>query len=82
MVLVLTWNSWARVGALLGDAFDGRVLKAETAHTNPPPFFREVVGCAHSVVTAHLVDQDGHPTVQARDEIIAFLAERLRTRPQ
>ncbi|WP_158709929.1 hypothetical protein [Streptomyces katrae] len=24
-----------------------------------------------------LVDRDGHPTVQARDEIIAFLAERL-----
>jgi hypothetical protein len=29
------------------------------------------------VVTAHLVDQEGHPTLRARDEIIAFLTERL-----
>lgn len=77
-----TGRRFAAYRALLGDAFDGRVLKAETAHTNPPPFFRDVVGCAHSVVTAHLVDQDGHPTLQARNEIIAFLAERLRTYPE
>jgi hypothetical protein len=72
-----TGQRFAAYRALLGDAFDGRVLKAETANTDPPPFFRDVVGCAHSVVTAHLVDQDGHPTMQARNEIIAFLAERL-----
>ncbi|MFI2437542.1 dienelactone hydrolase family protein [Streptomyces sp. NPDC018693] len=72
-----TGQRFAAYRALLGDAFDGRVLKAETANPNPPPFFRDVVGCAHSVVTAHLVDQDGHPTMQARNEIIAFLAERL-----
>ncbi|MFD4140804.1 dienelactone hydrolase [Streptomyces sp. NPDC058572] len=77
-----TGRRFAAYRALLGDAFDGRVLEAETANTNPPPFFRDVVGCAHSVVTAHLVDQDGHPTVQARNEIIAFLAERLGTRPE
>ncbi|MFH8935296.1 dienelactone hydrolase family protein [Streptomyces griseosporeus] len=72
-----TGQRFAAYRALLGDAFDGRVLQAEAANTDPPPFFRDVVGCAHSVVTAHLVDQDGHPTMQARDEIIAFLAERL-----
>lgn len=77
-----TGQRFAAYRALLGDAFDGRVLEAGTANTNPPPFFRDVVGCAHSVVTAHLVDQEGHPTMQARDEIIAFLAERLRTRPE
>lgn len=77
-----TGQRFAAYRALLGDAFDGRVLEAGAANTNPPPFFRDVVGCAHSVVTAHLVDQDGHPTMQARDEIIAFLAERLRTRPE
>ncbi|WP_254399834.1 dienelactone hydrolase family protein [Streptomyces sp. AC602_WCS936] len=75
-----TGQRFAAYRALLGDAFDGRVLKAETANTNPPPFFRDVVGCAHSVVTAHLVDREGHPTMQARNEIIAFLAERLGTR--
>ncbi|MFJ3788519.1 dienelactone hydrolase family protein [Kitasatospora sp. NPDC090091] len=76
-----TGRRFAAYRALLGDAFDGRVLDAGSANTAPPPFFRDVVGCAHSVVTAHLVDQDGHPTVQARDEIIAFLAERLGVRP-
>ncbi|MEV8535220.1 dienelactone hydrolase family protein [Streptomyces sp. NPDC051211] len=77
-----TGQRFAAYRALLGDAFDGRVLSADTANPNPPPFFRDVVGCAHSVVTAHLVDQEGHPTVQARNEIIAFLAERLGTRPE
>ncbi|WP_262370970.1 dienelactone hydrolase family protein [Streptomyces sp. WAC01526] len=77
-----TGQRFAAYRALLGDAFDGRVLKAETANTNPPPFFRDVIGCAHSVVTAHLVDQEGHPTMQARNEIIAFLTERLGTRPE
>ncbi|MEI5101848.1 dienelactone hydrolase [Streptomyces sp. PmtG] len=72
-----TGQRFAAYRALLGDAFDGRVLPAEAARTDPPPFFRDVVGCAHSVVTAHLVDQEGHPTTRARDEILAFLAERL-----
>lgn len=75
-----TGRRFAAYQALLGDAFDGRVLPSETANTDPPPFFRDVVGCAHSVVTAHLVDREGHPTVQARDEIIAFLADRLGSR--
>jgi hypothetical protein len=35
------------------------------------------VGCPHSVVTAHLVDEVGHPTRQASQEIAGFLAERL-----
>ncbi|WP_344384125.1 dienelactone hydrolase family protein [Streptomyces thermolineatus] len=77
-----TGQRFAAYRALLGEAFDGRVLRAGTASTNPPPFFRDVVGCAHSVVTAHLVDQDGHPTVQDRNEIIAFLGERLGTQPE
>ncbi|MFD6345104.1 dienelactone hydrolase family protein [Streptomyces roseolus] len=72
-----TGRRFAAYRALLGEAFDGRVLPAEAANPDPPPFFREVVGCAHSVVTAHLVDAAGHPTVRARDEVIAFLAERL-----
>ncbi|WP_435240700.1 dienelactone hydrolase family protein [Streptomyces cucumeris] len=74
-----TGQRFAAYRALLGDAFDGRVLDPGTAHPDPPPFFRDVVGCAHSVVTAHLVDEEGHPTLRARDEIIAFLAERLET---
>ncbi|AGM05812.1 dienelactone hydrolase family protein [Amycolatopsis keratiniphila] len=72
-----TGQRFAAYQALLGDAFDGRVLPDTAANTDPPPFFRDVVGTPHSVVTAHLVDAEGHPTLRARDEIIAFLTERL-----
>ncbi len=72
-----TGQRFAAYQALLGDAFDGRVLPDGAANTDPPPFFRDVVGTPHSVVTAHLVDSDGHPTLRARDEILAYLTERL-----
>ncbi len=73
-----TGRRFAAYQALLGDAFDGRVLAGSSANTNSPPFFQDVVGSPHSVVTAHLVDEDGHPTLKARDEILAFLTDRLR----
>ena len=31
----------------------------------------------HSVVTIHLIDEAGQPTVQARDEILEFFKMRL-----
>ena len=71
-----TAQRFAAYQSLLGDAFDGRVLPGEAANPDPPPFFRDLVG-PHSVVTAHLVDEEGHPTVRARDEILAFLSNRL-----
>jgi len=74
-----TGQRFAAYRALLGDRFDGRVLPGEAANPEPPPFFRDMVGTPHSVVTAHLVDEEGHPTIQARDEILAFLADRLLT---
>jgi dienelactone hydrolase len=73
-----TGQRFAAYQALLGDAFDGRVLPGGVASTDPPPFFRDVVGTPHSVVTAHFVDEDGHPTVKARDEILGYLSERLK----
>ncbi len=73
-----TGQRFAAYRRLLGDAFDGRVLPDDAANPDPPPFFAEVVGCPHSVVTAHLVDEEGHPTIRARDEILAFLTARLR----
>jgi hypothetical protein len=76
-----TGQRFAAYRALLGEAFDGRVLPSAVANTDAPPFFRDLVGCAHSVVTAHLVDEQGHPTTHARDEIIAFLKERLDGSP-
>ncbi|WP_328993495.1 dienelactone hydrolase family protein [Kribbella sp. NBC_01245] len=73
-----TGQRFAAYRKLLGDAFDGRVLPGNSANTEPPPFFRDVVQTPHSVVTAHFVDEEGHPTVQARDEILAHLTARLR----
>ncbi len=73
-----TGQRFAAYQALLGDAFDGRVLPDTYANADSPPFFRDVVASPHSVVTAHMVDEQGHPTLKARDEILAFLTERLR----
>ncbi len=61
----------------LGPRFVGRVLPDSAANPNPPPFFRDVVRVPHSVLTAHLIDEDGQPTQHARDEVIAFLRSRL-----
>ncbi|GAB2826487.1 dienelactone hydrolase family protein [Actinocorallia aurea] len=72
-----TGRRFAAYRALLGDAFDGRVLPSGSAAADPPPFFRDVVRSPHSVVTAHFVDEEGHPTTQARNEILAFLTDRL-----
>jgi dienelactone hydrolase len=74
-----TGQRFAAYATLLGSRFEGRVLPGSVANPEPPPFFRDLVQTPHSVVTAHLVDQVGHPTIRARDEIIAFLIERLAT---
>ena len=42
------------------------------------PFFARYVPYPHSVVTQHLIDESGQPTIAARDEILAFFARRLR----
>jgi dienelactone hydrolase len=65
----------------LGGRFIARVLPDSAANPDPPPFFRDVVGSPHSVVTAHLIDEAGQPTIAARDEILSFFAERLGTAP-
>jgi len=61
----------------LGERFIARVLPDSAAHPEPPPFFAQVVASPHSVVTAHLIDSAGQPTLAARDEILAFFARRL-----
>lgn len=72
-----TAQRFAAYTAALGTRFQPRVLPASAANPTPPPFFEHVVGCPHSVVTAHLIDDAGEPTIQARDEIITFLIEQL-----
>jgi dienelactone hydrolase len=61
----------------LGDRFIGRVLPDSAANTDVAPFFERHVACPHSVVTAHLIDEAGQPTIAARDEILSFFARRL-----
>ena len=62
----------------LGERFIARVLPDDAANRGDlAPFFEHVVGCPHSVVTAHLIDAEGEPTRAARDEIIAFFRQRL-----
>lgn len=62
----------------LGGRFEGRVLPDSAANPMVPPFFAAHVTTPHSVVTAHLVDAEGEPTLAARDAIIAFLTSRLK----
>jgi dienelactone hydrolase len=61
----------------LGDRFIATVLPDSAANTDVAPFFAKHVATPHSVVTAHLIDEAGQPTIAARDEILAFFASRL-----
>jgi hypothetical protein len=70
---------FAAYSEALGDRFIGRVLPDSAANRDTPPFFEHVVASPHSVVSAHLIDEAGQPTLAARDEILAFFAERLGT---
>jgi dienelactone hydrolase len=70
---------FAAYAEALGDRFVPRVLPDSAANTDVPPFFATHVAYPHSVVTVHLIDEAGQPTVAARDEILAFFVRRLRT---
>ncbi len=54
----------------LGDRFIGTTIPDEAANPNGPD-------PAHSVVTLHLIDEEGQPTRKALDEIITFYKQRL-----
>jgi dienelactone hydrolase len=69
---------FAAYAQALGPRFRARVLPDAAANPGPrPPFFERFVTTPHSVVTVDLIDEVGQPTVQARDEIIAFFKSRL-----
>ena len=61
----------------LGERFIGHVLEDSAANPETTPFFEHVVASPHSVLTAHLIDEAGQPTLAARDEIISFFTARL-----
>jgi dienelactone hydrolase len=68
---------FAAYAEALGERFIGRVLPDSAANPDTAPFFEHVVASPHSVVSAHLIDEAGQPTIAARDEILAFFARRL-----
>jgi dienelactone hydrolase len=72
-----TAQRFAAYSRALGPRFIARVLPDSAANPDPPPFFKHVVQTPHSVVTAHLIDEAGQPTLAARDEILAFFTRRL-----
>ncbi|MFI9816519.1 dienelactone hydrolase family protein [Saccharothrix variisporea] len=74
--LICTAQRFAAYTDALGDRFVGRELP-DDVNEDVPPFFAKHVDYPHSVVTVHLVDREGHPTVTARDEILNFFRERL-----
>ena len=70
---------FAAYSSALGDRFVARILPdAAASKAGLSPFFEKVVNSPHSVVTAHLIDEAGQPTIAARDEILSFFKQRLQ----
>jgi dienelactone hydrolase len=70
---------FAAYSSALGDRFVARILPdAAASKVGLSPFFEKVVNSPHSVVTAHLIDEAGQPTIAARDEILSFFKQRLQ----
>lgn len=55
----------------LGNAFT--VIELDSSRHNPGSFGR----CAHSVLTDQVRECPGHPALAAREQVVAFLTERL-----
>jgi len=68
---------FAAYAEALGERFVARVLPDQAANPDVPSFFARHVACPHSVVTVHLIDEAGQPTVAARDEILLFFRQSL-----
>jgi dienelactone hydrolase len=68
---------FAAYSEALGDKFIAKVLPDSAANKDVSPFFSQFVTTPHSVVTAHLIDEAGQPTIAARDEILQFFRMRL-----
>ena len=57
----------------LGDGFEA--IEIDSSPGNP----HNIPQDAHSVLTTHLVDEDGHPTRQALNRVLQFFAQRLNS---
>lgn len=63
---------FARLREELGSAFEA--IEIDSSEGNP----HGIDPRSHSVLTGQLVDQEGHPTREALERVLAFLAENLR----
>jgi dienelactone hydrolase len=66
---------FATIRERLGDAFE--VIELDSARGNAGGFAKG----AHSVLTAEMRDQPGHPALEGRDRVVEFLRERLASPP-
>jgi dienelactone hydrolase len=71
---------FATYSNVLGPRFNAQVLPDSAVNPYVPSFFAQHVPTPHSVVTAHLIDRAGEPTIAARDQILSFLRLRLMSR--
>jgi len=60
-----------------GSNFDSTVLPDSAANPETSPFFAQHIKSPHSVMTQHLIDRHGEPTLAARDDIITYLGRSL-----
>jgi dienelactone hydrolase len=59
----------------LSEVFGDRLIAIEIDSSKGNPY--NIPKLAHSVVTEHLVDEPGHPTKEALDQVLSFFKERL-----
>jgi dienelactone hydrolase len=68
---------FAAYAQAIGPRFKPHVLPNDSANPEVPPFTAAFVRTPHSVFTAHLIDREGEPTANARDEVIAYFRGEL-----
>lgn len=68
-------DRFATLRRRLGDAFE--VIELDSSAGNSGGFAKG----AHSVLTAEVREEPGHPALAARERVVAFLHERLSTSP-
>lgn len=72
-MLICPPERFARLRQEFGARFTGTEIDSSTGNPHGIP------ANAHSVLTRHFVDQPGHPTRRALDDVLAFLKQRLVT---
>ena len=69
---------FAAYSQALGERFVARELPDSAANLDGAPgFFAKHVNYPHSVLTVHLVNEEGSLTTQMRDEVLGYLTQQL-----